>query len=299
MTAKPDLFLASPAPATLRAALAERFTLHDHMAPVTTRAIVGGGTMSVDAALIARLPALEIVAVNGVGHDGIDLAAARARGVRVTITADVLTDDVADLAIALMLAVQRRLAANDRAVRSGGWTVPLARRASGRRIGLFGLGAIGHAIATRAAPFASELLYTARAAKPVPWRFVPDIRALAEQSDVLILAAPGGADTARIVDAAVLAALGPQGVLVNIARGSLVDQDALVAALAAGTIAGAGLDVFADEPAVPDALKAMDQVMLSPHQGSATEETRAAMAALVLANLDAHFAGQPLPSAIA
>ncbi|MCY1178779.1 2-ketogluconate reductase [compost metagenome] len=177
--------------------------------------------------------------------------------------------------------------------------MPLGRRASGRAIGIFGLGMIGQAIARRAAPFGGEILYTARHAKPeLPWRFVPDIAALAEASDVLILAAPGGAATEGIVDAGVLERLGRGGVLINIARGSLVDEAALIAALEQGVIAGAGLDVFADEPRVPDALKAMPQVVLAPHQGSATIEGRAAMEALVLANLDAHFAGKALPTAI-
>jgi lactate dehydrogenase-like 2-hydroxyacid dehydrogenase len=296
MPQRPDLFLATSLPEPLRAALAERFSLHEGDPPPGTRAVVGGGMAKVDAALLARLLALEIVAIHGVGHDNLDLAALRARGIAVTITPDVLTEDVADLAIALMLAVQRRVAANDALVRSGGWAAPLGRRASGRRIGIFGLGRIGHAIALRAAPFAAELLYTGRSAKPVPWRFVGNIAALAEASDVLILAAPGGAETERIVDANILDRLGPDGVLVNIARGSLVDEPALIAALQAGRIAGAGLDVFADEPRVPDALKAMPQVVLAPHQGSATEAGRAEMRALVLANLDAHFAGKPLPT---
>ena len=300
MSPLPDLFVASPQSPSLRAALERRFTLHDDAPPPGTRAIVGGGTIRLDAAMIAGLPALEIVAIHGIGHDGIDLDVARARGIRVTTTPDVLTEDVADLAIALWLAVERNVAANDAAVRAGGWSVPLARRASGRRIGIFGLGQIGQAIALRAAPFAGEMLYTARRAKPeLPWRFIADIGALAEASDVLVLAAPGGAETRRIVDAAVLAKLGPTGVLINIARGSLVDEPALIAALDGGVIAGAGLDVFADEPRVPDRLTAMKQVVLAPHQGSATVEARAAMEALVLANLDAHFAGQPLPSAIA
>ena len=291
---RPDLLLISNVPAPLRVALAERFTLHEGTPGPGIRAVVGGGMAKLDAAQLERLPDLEIVAIHGIGHDGIDTAALRARGIPLTLTPDVLTEDVADLAIALMLAVQRRIAANDALVRSGGWSAPLGRRASGRRIGIFGLGRIGHAIALRAAPFAGELLYTARSAKPVPWRFVPDIAALAEASDVLIIAAPGGGDTQNIVDAAVLDRLGPDGVLVNIARGSLVDEDALVAALAEGRIAGAGLDVFAHEPQVPDVLKAMDQVVLAPHQGSATEEGRAEMRELVLANLDAHFAGRPL-----
>ncbi|MBB4100160.1 2-hydroxyacid dehydrogenase [Sphingomonas kyeonggiensis] len=291
---RPDLLLVSNIPAPLRTALAERFTLHEGDPVPGIRVVVGGGMAKLDAALLDRLPDLEIVAIHGIGHDGIDLAALRARGIRLTLTPDVLTEDVADLAIALMLGVQRRVAANDALVRGGGWAAPLGRRASGRRIGIFGLGRIGHAIAERAAPFAGELLYSARTEKPVPWRFVPDIAALAEASEVLILAAPGGAETDGIVDAAVLDRLGPDGVLVNIARGSLVDEEALVAALAEGRIAGAGLDVFAHEPQVPEALKAMPQVVLAPHQGSATEEGRAKMRALVLANLDAHFAGQPL-----
>jgi lactate dehydrogenase-like 2-hydroxyacid dehydrogenase len=294
-TAHPDLYLLTGVSAALEDALAERFTLHRKDPPATTRAIVGGGTSVVDTALLDRLPALEIVAIHGVGHDGIDLAATGARGIAVTTTPDVLTDDVADLAIGLMLAVQRHIVANDGAVRDGGWKVDLSRRASGRRIGIFGLGQIGKAIGARARPFASELHYTARSAKPeFEGVFHADIASLATACDVLIIAAPGGDATHHIVDAAILAALGKDGILVNIARGSLVDEPALVTALKAGTIAGAGLDVFADEPTVPDALKTMDQVILSPHQGSATVDGRAAMAALVIANLDAHFGGKSL-----
>jgi len=295
--ALPDLYIASSIPAPLDAALRDRFIVHRDSPPASTRAIVGGGTTLVDAALLARLPALEIVAIHGVGHDRIDLAAATARGVAVTTTPGVLTDDVADLAIALMLGVQRRIAANDRALRTGGWSVPLGRRASGRRIGIFGLGQIGTAIAGRAAPFAAQIHYAARRPKPHPdWVFHADMTSLAQACDVLILAAPGGDATRGIVDAAILRALGADGILVNVARGSLVDEPALIAALQAGTIAGAGLDVFADEPHVPDALATLDQVVLAPHQGSATEQGRAEMAALVLANLDAHFAGQALPT---
>ncbi|MES3056651.1 2-hydroxyacid dehydrogenase [Sphingomonas faeni] len=298
-TVRPDLYLLGGVSPALEATLAERFTLHRKDPPATTRAIVGGGSSVVDAALLDRLPALELIAIHGVGYDGIDLATTKPRGIAVTTTPDVLTDDVADLAIGLMLAVQRRIVANDRAVRDGGWQIDLSRRASERRIGIFGLGRIGKAIARRAAPFATELHYTARSAKPdFAGVFHADIASLAAACDVLIIAAPGGDATSRIVDAGVLAALGEDGILINIARGSLVDQPALVAALEDGTVAGAGLDVFADEPAVPDALKTMDQVVLSPHQGSATVDGRAAMAALVIANLDAHFAGRPLPSAL-
>lgn len=299
MPTQPDLYLVADLAPDVVAALAQRFRVHRTDPPATTRAVCGGGSSVVDADLIDRLPALEIIALHGVGYDGVDLAAARRRGIRVTNTPDVLTDDVADLAIALWLAVERRIAANDRVARDGGWRVPLARRASGRRFGIFGLGRIGHAIARRAEPFGGAVHYTAPSAKHVAWRFEPDIAALAGACDVLILAAPGGAETLGVVDADVLARLGAGGVLINVARGSLVDQPALIAALEGGTIAGAGLDVFADEPDVPTALRALDQVVLSPHQGSATVETRAAMTALMLANLDAHFAGAPLPSAVA
>lgn len=294
----PDLLIVSTLSPALEVELGKRFTLH-HAPMPGIRAIAGHGMSRVDAALIERLPALEIIAIHGVGHDGIDLAAARARGIRVTLTPDVLTDDVADLAIGLMLAVQRHIVANDQAVRAGGWSVPLARRASGRRIGLFGMGAIGQSIARRAAPFAAEILYTSRTPKPdLPWRFVADLAALATESDVLIVAAAAGPGTNGTIDAAVLDALGADGVLVNIARGSIVDEAALITALEQGRLGGAGLDVFAHEPQVPEALRQLPQVVLAPHQGSATREGRAGMAALVLANLDAHFAGRPLPSAI-
>jgi lactate dehydrogenase-like 2-hydroxyacid dehydrogenase len=296
-----DLLALSPLPDTLAPVLAGPFTLHVGIdgAPLDRiRGLVGGGSMRVDATLLDALPRLEIVAVHGVGHDGIDTAALAARGIALAITAGVLTDDVADLAIGLWLAVERRIAANDRAVRDGGWSAPLARRASGRRIGIYGLGAIGRAIAVRAAPFAGEILYHARSAKDdAPWRFVADLRTLAAKSDVLMLAAAPNPDNVGAVDAAVLAALGRDGVLVNIARGALVDQPALIAALEAGTIAGAGLDVFADEPDVPTGL-VRDDVVLSSHQGSATVEARAAMAAMVLANLTAHFAGGVPPGLV-
>jgi len=211
----------------------------------------------------------------------------------------VLTDDVADLAVGLLYATVRNIAANDRMVRAGDWArgnrPPLAGRLTGRRIGILGLGRIGRAIARRLEPVAGEILYhNRRAAAGSRYRYVADPLDLARQSDVIIVATSGGPEAQGLVGAAMLDALGPEGVIVNISRGSVIDEGALVAALAERRIAGAGLDVFADEPHVPEALFAMDHVVLQPHQGSATVETRKAMADLVLANLDAWAAGEPL-----
>jgi lactate dehydrogenase-like 2-hydroxyacid dehydrogenase len=263
------------------------------------RAVACAGDSIVPGELIARLPALEIIAVMGVGYDGVDLAAAGARGVRVTNTPDVLNDDVADLAIALMLCAARQLPAADRYVRAGEWEakgpMPLQRKMSGARCGIVGMGRIGKAIARRALSFDMGIAYTARSAKPeLPYRFVRDVKALAEQSDFLVLITPGGAGTKHLVDAAVLRALGKKGILVNVARGSVVDEAALIEALEQGVIGGAALDVFENEPRVPERLKALPHVVLLPHVGSATTATRQAMADLAFANLQAHFAGQPL-----
>jgi lactate dehydrogenase-like 2-hydroxyacid dehydrogenase len=263
------------------------------------RAVACAGDSTVPGELIARLPALEIIAVMGVGYDGVDLAAAGARGVRVTNTPDVLNDDVADLAIALMLCAARQLPAADRYVRAGEWEakgpMPLQRKMSSARCGIVGMGRIGKAIARRALSFDMGIAYTARSAKPeLPYRFVRDVKALAEQSDFLVLITPGGAGTKHLVDAAVLRALGKKGILVNVARGSVVDEAALIEALEQGVIGGAALDVFENEPRVPERLKALPHVVLLPHVGSATTATRQAMADLAFANLQAHFAGQPL-----
>jgi len=260
------------------------------------RAIAASGESKVGAALIAQLPALEVISVMGVGYDGIDVAAAKARGVVVTHTPAVLNDDVADLAIALMLAWSRQIARADRFVRAGEWPkgpLPLGRKMSGARLGLVGMGRIGQAIAQRAAAFGMTIAYTARSAKAeLPQAYFPNAAALAAHSDFLVVITPGGAGTRHLIDAAVLAALGPQGCLVNVARGSVVDEAALIEALRAGTIAGAALDVFESEPNVPQALREMDQVVLTPHIGSATAQTRRAMAALAFDNLDARLSGR-------
>jgi lactate dehydrogenase-like 2-hydroxyacid dehydrogenase len=217
----------------------------------------------------------------------------------VSNTPDVLTEDVADLSVGLLYATVRNIAANDRMVRSGAWTrgekPQLSGSVTGRRVGILGLGRIGRAIARRLEPVASEIIYhNRRPVTGVTYRYVADIVDFARESDAIIVATSGGPEAQGLVDAAVLDALGPQGVLVNISRGSVVDEDALVAALAERRIGGAGLDVFVNEPHVPEALFAMDHVVLQPHQGSATESTRKAMADLVLANLDAWAAGEPL-----
>lgn len=268
------------------------------------RAAVVTGSRGFPPEVVETLPALELLALNSVGTDSIDLAHALGRGLTVTNTPGVLDADTADLAIGLMIDACRRISAGDRHVRSGDWSgggrLPLATSVSGKRIGIAGLGRIGREIARRAEPFASELAYTTRrAVEGAPWRRHESVLELARESDILILAVPGGVATHGLVDAAVLDALGPAGVLVNVARGSVVDEPALVAALRDGRLGAAGLDVFADEPNVPEALLALDNVVLSPHRGSATAETRLAMAELVRANLDAFFAGRPLVTPVA
>jgi hydroxypyruvate reductase len=259
------------------------------------RAVVTGGALGASRALMERLPALEIVAINGVGTDAVDLAYARSRGIRVTTTPDVLTDDVADLAIGLMLAVSRRICEGDRYVRAGKWAgaaLPLANKVSRKRLGILGLGRIGRAVARRAVGFDMQISYTSTSrVAEVPYRFVEDAVQLASESDILMVTVAGGAKSAGLVGPAVLEALGPKGILINVARGSVVDEKALVAALTSGRLGGAGLDVFADEPHVPEVLFQLENVVLQPHRASATVETRLAMGELVLANLAAHFAG--------
>jgi lactate dehydrogenase-like 2-hydroxyacid dehydrogenase len=216
----------------------------------------------------------------------------------VTHTPNVLNDDVADLAIGLMLSAARQLPAADRYVRAGQWLsgpMPLARKMSGARLGIVGMGRIGQAIAQRAQAFGMSIAYTARSEKTkLAHRFVPDVVALAAESDFLVVITPGGAGTRKLINAEVLKALGPKGILVNVARGSVVDEAALIEALEQGVIGGAALDVFEDEPRVPDRLKALPHVVLVPHIGSATGQTRQAMADLAYGNLREHFAGRPV-----
>ena len=306
---KPEIILVESMMPSIEAALDASYTVHrlaaapdrDRMLAEVgprVRAIVTGGGTGVSNAVADACPNLGIIAINGVGTDAVDLEHARARGVRVANTPGVLTDDVADLAMALLLAVSRRLVVGDRFVRAGQWPtgkLPLARKATGKRLGILGLGRIGEAIAVRAAGFGMSIAYTNRKPRAdLPYRFVPSPVELARDSDILVVAASAGPESRNLVGRAVLDALGPEGVLVNVARGSVVDEPELVAALTEGRLGGAGLDVFANEPHVPEALFALDNVVLQPHQASATLETRTEMGDLVLANLTAFFAGQPL-----
>ena len=312
MNTKPDLLAVARLPPFLLEPLARSFTVHgpfgaddaglDAVAP-RIRAVCGSGDSKVGASLIDRLPALEIVSIMGVGYDGVDIAACKARGVMVGHTPDVLNDDVADLAIALALSVARRIPQADRYVRDGRWAAqgpaPLATKLSGARMGIVGMGRIGQAIAERARAFGMDIAYTARSAKPnLPYAFHDQVVGLAAFADFLVVITPGGAATRKLIDAKVLDALGPEGYLVNVSRGSVVDEAALIEALQQRRIAGAALDVFENEPNVPEALRALDNVVLTPHIGSATRATRQAMADRALANLQAHFAGRPLPSPV-
>lgn len=262
-------------------------------------AAITGGHTGISRAMLEQLPGLKVVAVNGVGTDAVDLAYCRTRGLPVTATLGALTEDVADLAIGLLIATCRNLCAGDRFVREGQWelrpqpsALPLARRFSGMRVGIVGMGRVGRAVAQRAAAFACPVSYTdLQPINGVAHPYVPDLLALARGSDALVLCA--AADKAEgIINAAVLDALGPRGFLVNIARGRLVNEADLTEALVAGRIAGAGLDVFVDEPRVPLALRQSDAVTLQAHRASATWETRTAMGEMVLDSIAQALAGQ-------
>jgi hydroxypyruvate reductase len=308
-SARPHLLTVAKLPPFLMEPLQQSFEVHDRLhesdpaafakvAPLI-RGIAGGGESKVPRALMGQLPALEIVSIMGVGYDGVDVAAALERRIPVTHTPGVLNDEVADLAIGLMLSVARRIPLADRYVRAGRWAkegpMPLARKVTGARLGIVGLGRIGQAIATRAEAFTMSVAYTARSAKAeLAYTFYPSAQALAAQVDFLIVITPGGAGTRHLINADVLKALGPAGYLINVARGSVVDEAALVDALQQGVIAGAALDVFEQEPHPLEALWTMDNVVLTPHMASATVQTRHAMANLAVNNLRAHFAGQAL-----
>jgi hydroxypyruvate reductase len=288
----------------LEASLAEEFDTHPlwhETDPAAFLAKHGGEFVGVvtsapvgaDASLIDALPALRVIASRGVGYDAIDLNAAKRRGIAVSNTPGVLTDCVADLAFGALIDVARGLSAADRFVRHGDWQrekFPLTTRITGKRLGIIGLGRIGRTIAKRASGFDMEVRYNDLCPIPdVPYTFEPSVTELARWADFLVISSAGGPESRHLVSAEVLAALGPKGFLINAARGTVVDEQALVDALVNKRIAGAGLDVFENEPNVPDALLKLDNVVLLPHIASGTHETRKAMEDLVLANLRSFF----------
>jgi lactate dehydrogenase-like 2-hydroxyacid dehydrogenase len=306
---KPEIVIVGPMYAPTQARLESEFTAHRLWQASDKTAFLRGLADRVrgiavyalhgcSADIIEALPRLEIIACMGIGVDRVDVACATARGVRVTNTPDVVTDDTADTAMALMLAVERRIAESDRFVRRGAWLngdMPFGRALRRRRLGIIGLGRIGRAIATRAAAFGMEIAYQGpRRKADAPYRYFTDPTALAGWSEILVVACPGGEATRNLVNRAVLEALGPEGTLINIARGTIVDETALVEALQTQRLGAAGLDVFAHEPHVPEGLLGLDNVVLTPHIGSATHDTRRAMGDLTVENLLAHFAGRPL-----
>lgn len=312
---KPEILQIAPMLPEVEAALTEAYRVHriwevpDRAALLAeagprVRGVATNGHAGLEPDILAALPALEIVASYGVGYDAIDIAACKAQGVRVSNTPDVLNDAVAEITLGLMISLARRLPQADAYVRAGRWPTegvfPLTGELTGAHAGILGLGRIGKEIARRLQAMKMKVSYHGRTEQPFqPFDFFDDLVEMARAVDWLVVIAPGTAETRGIVSREVMAALGPTGCLVNVARGSLVDEVALVELLGSGGLGGAALDVFADEPEVPEAMWSMENVVLSPHQGSATEKTRAAMGDLVVRNLAAHFAGDPLPTPVA
>ncbi len=306
---KPELLLVCPLYEGTERRLGELYTVHclweakDQASLLKdvrdrVRAISTMGAVGCKADLMDALPKTEIIACFGVGVDAIDLKAAKERKIAVTNTPDVLTECVADLGMSLLLATAREIPQGDRYVREGKWlkgNYHLCQHVGGRTLGIVGFGRIGQAVAKRAEAFGIKVVYHSRHKNPVAaYRYYDDIKKMAADVDYLMLTLPGGAETRHLVNADVLKALGPEGTLINIARGSIVDEKALVQALKSGALGAAALDVFEAEPRVPEELLAMDNVVLQPHQGSATHDTRAAMGQLVIDNLEAHFARKQL-----
>ena len=313
MMKKIEIVTCLPIPDDLRDALGVDYKWHGYdfaageltnpgadLSKVRGIAMTGEGALRTQ--FLDTLPRLELVSVFGVGYDGVPIDYCRRRGVLVTNTPAVMTDDAADVATALVLMTGRSLLLADRFLRSGKWlegASPLTRTIKGKRAGIIGLGRIGRAIAHRLAALGMRISYVEQAPNPaVDYRHVDSVPALAAESDFLIVACPGGPATRNLVDAEVLKALGPDGILINGARGSIVDEAALIDALSSGRVRGAGLDVYADEPHVPKQLVEMENVVLLPHIGSATQETRAVMTELCKGNLDKWFVSGDKPTLI-
>ncbi|WP_018238420.1 2-hydroxyacid dehydrogenase [Ensifer sp. BR816] len=308
---KPNILQVGPYPEWDQVPLDEAFTVHRYfdaadkagfLAEVgpSVKAIATRGELGATRAMIEACPVLEVISVYGVGFDAVDLAACRERGVRVTNTPDVLTNDVADLGVAMMLCLSRGMIGAESWVKDGSWATqglyPLKRRVWGRRAGVLGLGRIGYEVAKRLKGFDMEIAYSDVSAKPYAsdWEFIADPVALAARSDFLFVTLAASAATRHIVGREVIAALGAEGMLVNISRASNIDEEALLEALENKTLGSAALDVFEGEPALNPRFLALDNVLLQPHHASGTIETRKAMGKLVRDNLAAHFAGQPL-----
>ncbi|HEX9859468.1 MAG TPA: 2-hydroxyacid dehydrogenase [Paracoccaceae bacterium] len=308
---KPEILQVGPYPEWDQVPLDAAFAVHRYFEaadkPGFLAAVGGGvrgiatrGELGANRAMIEACPKLEVIAVYGVGFDAVDLAACRERGIRVSNTPDVLTNDVADLGVAMMLAQSRGMIGAEAWVRDGSWAAkglyPLKRRVWGRRAGVLGLGRIGFEVAKRLAGFGMEIAYSDVSAKDYApdWQFIADPVALAARSDFLFVTLAASAATRHIVGPAVIAALGPEGMIINISRASNIDEEALLAALESGALGSAALDVFEGEPALNPRFLALPNVLLQPHHASGTIETRKAMGQLVRDNLAAHFAGQPL-----
>ena len=306
---KVDLLVFGPSQPNIENGFSDQFVLHrfenkhdlDRLSPGAASKIRGVAVtyvVPVDRATLSLLPKLEIVATFGVGYDHVDLAYAKEHDIVVTHTPDVLTEEVADFALGLLIATLREFVKADRYLRSGLWrTQPFPLSAGSlrdRKVGMVGMGRIGQAIGRRLDASRVPVVYHSRhAVEGVPYKHYPDLVEMAKAVDTMVVIVPGGPATAKLINADVLKALGPRGVIINVARGSVVDEEALVAALKSGTILGAGLDVYASEPAVPDELRAMQNVVLLPHIGSASVVTRHAMDQLVVDNIKAWFAGKP------
>jgi hydroxypyruvate reductase len=305
---QPEVLLVGPVLPVLLDALAQTYLVHKlwlmdepdvflQEQGHKIRAVVTTFVSGASGKLLAALPNLEIIASYGVGFDQVDLDTVRQRKLILTNTPDI-NEPVADTALALLLAVTRRICEADRFMRAGRWpqaAFPFGVQLTGKTCGIVGLGRIGRSIAIRAKAFGMRIAYHGPHAKPdVDYQYFDDLEKLAAASDVLMLALPGGENTQHIVDEGILSALGPQGFLINVARGSVVDEAAMIRKLQAGELAGAGLDVFEQEPLGSSPLMAMDNVVLLPHIASATHETRHAMGDVVMANLQAHFSGQPV-----
>ena len=302
----PPVLILSRIPDDLRQALADRFgSLVDRSEvgdlPEAVVAVTMG-TAGANAETLRGVPGLKLLACHGAGLEQIDLAAASRLGIAVTHTPDVVTDDTADQAVALVYAAARRTVYADRFVRAGRWAserIAPSFRVTGKAAGVVGLGRIGRTVADRLAGVGMRVAYTGPRPKPAPYDYLADLRELARRSDFLVLTTPGGAATRHLVDADVLAALGPDGILVNVSRGSVVDEAALLDALETGAIAGAGLDVFASEPNIDPRFLALDNVVLQPHNAAITRETRAAMIGRVIGDIEAFLEGRPFHNAAA